>query len=63
MEATNITSMAAVACCDAIEKVKDVKPQIKWINDIFVNQKKVCGILTEASISMEMYSIIFCQSI
>lgn len=53
MEATNITSMAAVACCDAIEKVKDVKPQIKWINDIFVNQKKVCGILTEASISME----------
>ncbi|MGN1277316.1 MAG: biotin--[acetyl-CoA-carboxylase] ligase, partial [Floccifex sp.] len=53
MEATNITSMAAVAACKAIEDIEDVHPQIKWINDIFVNNKKVCGILTEASISME----------
>ncbi|MGM9912271.1 biotin--[acetyl-CoA-carboxylase] ligase [Floccifex sp.] len=53
METTNITPMAAVAACEAIEKIKDVHPQIKWINDIFVNQKKVCGILTEASINTE----------
>ena len=52
MEATNITSMAAVSACEAIEKV-GVKAEIKWINDIFVDKKKCCGILTEAAISME----------
>lgn len=52
MEATNITSMAAVAACEAIEKF-GIDPKIKWINDIFINGKKVSGILTEASISME----------
>lgn len=53
MEATNITSMAAVSACEAIEKVTNENPQIKWVNDVFVDMKKVCGILTEASISME----------
>ncbi|MBQ0064535.1 MAG: biotin--[acetyl-CoA-carboxylase] ligase, partial [Firmicutes bacterium] len=51
-EATNITSMAAVAACEAIESL-GIKPEIKWINDIFVEKKKVSGILTEASINME----------
>ncbi len=27
--------------------------QIKWVNDVFVRGKKVCGILTEASLGME----------
>lgn len=52
-EALGITTMAAVAMCEAIEEVSEVKPQIKWVNDIFVNGKKVCGILTEGSISIE----------
>ena len=52
MEATNITSMAAVSACEAIESF-DIEPKIKWINDIFVDGKKVVGILTEASINME----------
>ncbi len=52
MEATNITSMAAVSACEAIEKF-GLHPKIKWINDIFIDEKKVSGILTEASISME----------
>lgn len=52
MEATNITSMAAVSACEAIEKF-GIEPKIKWINDIFIDGKKVSGILTEASISME----------
>ncbi|MDO4467097.1 MAG: biotin--[acetyl-CoA-carboxylase] ligase [Bacillota bacterium] len=51
-EATNITSMAAVAACEAIESMGK-QPEIKWINDIFINKKKVSGILTEASINME----------
>ena len=43
-----ITIAACVAVCAALESVADVRPQIKWVNDIFVNKKKVCGILAEA---------------
>lgn len=46
-ETTLITTAAAVAVCHSLEKM-GVNPQIKWVNDIFVNGKKVCGILTEA---------------
>ena len=46
--AAMITSMAAVAVARAIERAGGVEAQIKWVNDIFLNQKKVCGILTEA---------------
>lgn len=47
-----ITVSAAVAVSRAIEKISNGKtiPQIKWVNDIFVNNKKVCGILTESSV-------------
>ncbi len=50
-----ITTSAAVCVCKAIEKVSDGKlsPKIKWVNDIYLNQKKVCGILTEAAVSFE----------
>ena len=51
--ATRITTASAVAACRAIEECTDVQPAIKWVNDVFVNGKKTCGILTEASISME----------
>ena len=52
-QALGITTMAAVAMCEAIEAVSDEKPQIKWVNDIFVRGKKVCGILTEGAFGME----------
>ena len=42
-----ITLMGAVAVCRALETVFAVKPEIKWVNDIFSGGKKVCGILTE----------------
>jgi len=48
-----ITSMAAVAVARAVETVSGVPAQIKWVNDIFLNKKKVCGILTEAGIDAE----------
>ena len=51
--ATKITTAAAVAACCAIEECTDEKPLIKWVNDVFVRQKKVCGILTEASLDLE----------
>lgn len=43
----SITFLCALAVCKAIEKLTDIKPKIKWINDIFINNKKCCGILTE----------------
>lgn len=48
-----ITSMAAVAVAKAIERVSGLEAKIKWVNDIFLNGKKVCGILTEAGINAE----------
>lgn len=52
-DAARLTTMAAVAACEAIETVSGEKAQIKWVNDIFVNRKKAAGILTEASVSLE----------
>ncbi len=44
---TLITTAAAVSVAKAIEQVANGKTKIKWVNDIFLNDKKVCGILTE----------------
>lgn len=44
-----ITTAAAVAVCRAVEKLTGEKPGIKWVNDIFLHGRKVCGILTEAA--------------
>ncbi len=42
-----LTSAAAVAVCEAIEKLTNLSPMIKWVNDVYIGDKKVCGILTE----------------
>lgn len=52
-----ITTAAAVAVSLAIEKVTGVITQIKWVNDIYLNDKKICGILTEAVTDMESGTI------
>lgn len=46
-QAPQLTLLAAVAVAQAIEQTTDLKPQIKWPNDILINRKKVTGILTE----------------
>ncbi len=43
----DITATAAVAVCEAIEALAGVSAEIKWLNDIYVNGKKVAGILAE----------------
>ena len=43
------TVCAAVAVCRALHAVAGLDAGIKWVNDIFCNGKKVCGILAEAS--------------
>ena len=52
-EATLLTVCAAVAVAESIEAVTGRDAQIKWVNDIFCDGKKVCGILTEAQFDLE----------
>lgn len=42
-----VTTAAAVAVALAIESLTTAKPQIKWVNDIFLDNRKICGILAE----------------
>lgn len=51
--AVKFTTMAAVAVCRAIEKVSGARPGIKWVNDVYIEGKKVSGILTEGALSLE----------
>lgn len=52
-EAALYTTIAATAEAKAIEKVSGFPVDIKWVNDIWMRGKKVSGILTEASASIE----------
>lgn len=46
--AATLTPCAAVAVCRALERVCGVTPGIKWPNDLLLNGRKLCGILTES---------------
>ncbi|MDO4270908.1 MAG: biotin--[acetyl-CoA-carboxylase] ligase [Eubacteriales bacterium] len=48
-----VTIAAAVAVAGAIEQTAGFSPQIKWVNDVLMHGKKLCGILTEATIEGE----------
>lgn len=48
-----ITSSAAVAICNAIDFISNKESKIKWVNDIYLDNKKVSGVLTEASLDFE----------
>jgi len=47
--AVHITTAAAVAVAKAIERHTPHRTAIKWVNDIYINDKKVCGILCEST--------------
>lgn len=46
-ELMHLTCAAAVAACDAVEKVVGIRPKVKWINDLVYGKRKLAGILTE----------------
>ena len=50
-QALKITAAAAVGVAETLASMFGVRPQIKWVNDILVEGKKVCGILTESRLS------------
>ena len=54
--APQVTMVAAVAMARAIEKVTGLTPGIKWPNDLLLEGKKVCGILTELDAEPEAVS-------
>ena len=45
----HITPTAALATAKAIETWTGICPLIKWVNDLYLDGKKVCGILTEVA--------------
>ncbi len=50
-EALKITTAAAVSVAETLEAMFGVRAEIKWVNDILMDGKKVCGILTESRLS------------
>jgi BirA family biotin operon repressor/biotin-[acetyl-CoA-carboxylase] ligase len=54
-----ITTSAAVAVARAVDSLRcelgvmDDPSKIKWVNDIYLHERKVCGILTEAQLNLE----------
>lgn len=58
-KASMVTLVMALAVADAIHEVTSLPTGIKWPNDIVVNGKKVCGILTEMSMTPELNEIQF----
>ena len=46
---TLVTALAGVAVCEAVQAVCAKEPGIKWVNDVFLDGRKICGILTEAA--------------
>lgn len=56
-EVTDITAWVAVAVCDGIQASCGVRPRIKWTNDLVLNGKKLCGILTEIALEGESHAL------
>ena len=48
-----LTAFTAVAVCRAIKTLYGIEPGIKWINDLYLNGKKICGILAEGFTNFE----------
>jgi len=44
-----VTPMAAVAVCHGVEHLCGIRPDIKWVNDLYLEGKKLCGILCEGT--------------
>ena len=48
-----MTTAASVAVCRAVRRILKEEPEIKWVNDVYLRGKKICGILTEAVADVE----------
>ena len=57
IEVVDFTAWVAVAVCDGIQAACGVRPRIKWTNDIVLEGKKLCGILTEMGLENEINAL------
>jgi len=53
-QAQRLTMACSLAVCDAIDATADVQAQVKWPNDVLIEGRKVCGILTELDVAGEL---------
>ena len=51
--ASRITTFAAVAAARAVERVAGIDVSLKWVNDLFVGKRKLCGILAESALDAD----------
>ncbi|MGI5976285.1 MAG: biotin--[acetyl-CoA-carboxylase] ligase [Candidatus Limivicinus sp.] len=57
-QAALITPCAAVAVARAVKRICGREPDIKWPNDLQIEGKKICGILTEASFAVDRFFVV-----
>ena len=57
IEVVDFTAWVAVAVCDGIQAACGVRHRIKWTNDIVLEGKKLCGILTEMGLENEINAL------
>lgn len=57
-DAVILTPAAAVAVTDAILTLTGINAGIKWVNDIYLGNKKICGILAESQSFGDKFSVV-----
>ncbi len=56
-QAVFVTTAAAAAVCLAARETFSANAEIKWVNDVYYEGKKICGILTEAVLDLETKAV------
>ena len=56
--AAGLTLVMALAVAEGVRQITGCEPKIKWPNDIVLNGKKICGILTEMILKEEGYAVV-----
>lgn len=59
-QASMLTLVMAHSVADAICRLTGLEPMIKWPNDVLLENKKICGILTEMSLEREYIHYVVC---
>lgn len=57
-KAKYLTFIAAVSVAKSIKNLSNLNAEVKWPNDVLVNDKKICGILTETVSGKEKYALV-----